>query len=136
MGGGQLERLDDLIARVNAAGIPVSMQIDGAPTAGRRGAAGRLRVAQEALTNTLKHAGRPARAQLRLCCDCDQVELEVIDTGSNAVDGVMSEVLTVGGRGLRGMRERAAALGRARGGPMSQGGWRVHLRLDADVAER
>ncbi len=133
-----LERLDDLVARVNAAGIPVSMQIDGASRQLADGVQlAVFRVAQEALTNTLRHAGRPTRAQLRLRCDCDQVELEVIDTGGNGGDGVRSEAVTVGGRGLRGMRERAAAYGgELQAGPMSHGGWRVHLKLDAGVAER
>jgi signal transduction histidine kinase len=124
-----LERLDDLIARVNAAGIPVSIEIAGEP---RTLAAGVqltvFRVAQEALTNTLKHAGRPASAHVALRCQPDQIDLEVIDTGSG---GVL--VGAPAGRGLRGMRERAAAYGgQLEAGPLSQGGWRVHLSMHAD----
>jgi signal transduction histidine kinase len=125
-----LERLDDLVARVNAAGIPVSVQIAGEP---RELAAGIqlavLRVAQEALTNTLKHAGRPATAHVVLRCAADLVDLEVVDTGAGAGAGLAS-----GGRGLRGMRERAAAYGgELEAGPLSDGGWRVHLSLHADA---
>ena len=39
-----------------------------------------------------------------------------------------------GGRGLHGMRERAATYGgKLEAGPSPQGGWRVHLRLDPDA---
>ncbi len=73
-----LDRLDELLARVHAAGIPVTMDLDGDP----RGLADGVqltvfRVAQEALTNTLKHAPRPTRAHLALSCRPGQVELEV-----------------------------------------------------------
>jgi signal transduction histidine kinase len=131
-----LERLDDLVARVNAAGIPVSIEIDGEPRELADGVQlAVFRVAQEALTNTLKHAGRPASAHLALRCATEQVELEVIDTGvsgaSRAVGGGS------GGRGLRGMRERAVAYGgELEAGPMAQGGWRVHFSLSADTAKR
>jgi signal transduction histidine kinase len=134
-----LERLDELVARVNAAGIPVSIEIDGEP---RKLADGVqlavFRVAQEALTNTLKHAGRPASAHLVLHCATEQVELEVVDSGTNGVNGGNRAVRGgAAGRGLRGMRERAAAYGgELEAGPMAQGGWRVHFSLSADTTQR
>ncbi|MGI8715620.1 MAG: sensor histidine kinase [Solirubrobacteraceae bacterium] len=139
-----LERLDDLVARIHAAGIPVSMQIDGEPRELADGVQlAVFRVAQEALTNTLKHAGRPASAHVALRCDLDQVELEVVDTGSANGAGStgggasMRQSIAVGGRGLRGMRERAAAYGgELEAGPRSEGGWRVHLSLHPDAAGR
>ncbi len=126
-----LERLDDLIARVNAAGIPVSIEIAGEPRALTAGVQLTVfRVAQEALTNTLKHAGRPASAHVALRCDPDQIDLEVIDTGSR---DVVVGATGPPGRGLRGMRERAAAYGgELEAGPLSHGGWRVHLSMQAD----
>ena len=137
-----LERLDELVARVNAAGIPVSIEIDGEPRELADGVQlAVFRVAQEALTNTLKHAGRPASAHLALHCATEQVELEVIDTGATGDGGSRAPRggagLGAGGRGLSGMRERAAAYGgELEAGPMAQGGWRVHFSLSADTAKR
>jgi len=103
---------------VHAAGIPVTMDLDGDPRALADGVQLTVfRVAQEALTNTLKHANRPTRAHLALSCRPGQVELEVS-----------------GGRGLHGMRERAASYGgKLEAGPNPRGGWRVHLQLNPDA---
>lgn len=128
----RLDRLDDLLARVEAAGIPVSIEVSGDPHELSSGVQLTVfRVAQEALTNTLKHAGRPASAHLSLHCGGGRVELEVTDTGS-AVGGQFDA--PPGGRGLRGMRERAAAYGgKLEAGPLPEGGWRVWLELEAEV---
>jgi signal transduction histidine kinase len=124
-----LDRLDELLARVNAAGIPVTMDLDGDPQELADGVQLTVfRVAQEALTNTLKHADRPTCAHLALSCRPGQVELEVTDTGEGR------PAAATGGRGLRGMRERAASYGgKLEAGPRPQGGWRVHLRLNPDA---
>jgi signal transduction histidine kinase len=124
-----LERLDELVARVNAAGIPVSVRVDGEPRALAAGVQLTVfRVAQEALTNTLKHAGRPATAHVALRCATGAVDLTVVDTGTGTP-------APRGGRGLRGMRERAAAYGgELEAGPLADGGWRVHLSLEGDGA--
>jgi signal transduction histidine kinase len=126
-----LGRLDELLARVHAAGIPVTMDLDGDPHELADGVQLTVfRVAQEALTNTLKHASRPTQAHLALRCRPGRVELEVTDTGSER-----ASVAASGGRGLNGMRERAASYGgKLEAGPRPQGGWRVHLRLNPDAA--
>jgi two-component system sensor histidine kinase UhpB len=65
------------------------------------------RVAQEALTNAVRH-GAPRHARVRLRALDGAVELEVSD------DGEGFDVSTVGeGAGLRGMRERAVLVGAA-----------------------
>jgi signal transduction histidine kinase len=132
----RLGRLDELLAQVHAAGIPVTMDLDGDPSKLPDGVQLTVfRVAQEALTNTLKHANRPTAAHLTLSCHPGEVELEVTDTGSGAGEGVLLHASSSpGGRGLRGMRERAAAYGgKLEAGPSPAGGWRVHLHLQPDA---
>jgi signal transduction histidine kinase len=138
-----LGRLDELLAQVHAAGIPVTMDLDGDPSKLPDGVQLTVfRVAQEALTNTLKHAERPTHAHLSLSCHPEQVELEITDSGNGIGDGstpprstatvtaLTAATAASGGRGLRGMRERAAAYGgKLEAGPSAEGGWRVHLRL-------
>ncbi|HEX3803926.1 MAG TPA: histidine kinase [Solirubrobacteraceae bacterium] len=127
-----LERLDELVARVDAAGIPVTIGLDGnlhdlAP--GVQLAV--FRVAQEALTNTLKHAARPTAAHLEVRCRGGQVDLEVTNTGNARTH---EAIQASDGRGLLGMRERANVYdGELDVGPTEDGGWRVHLRLHNDT---
>jgi signal transduction histidine kinase len=131
-----LERLDDLLARVGAAGIPVDIDLDGDPHTLAPGVQlAVFRVAQEALTNTLKHAARPTTARLALHCRAGQVELDVTNTGEPPAAGSALAAPSNGdGRGLRGMRERAAAYGGyLEVGPSDDGGWRVHLRLHSEA---
>jgi signal transduction histidine kinase len=129
----RLGRLDELLARVQAAGIPVTMDLEGDPHGLADGVQLTVfRVAQEALTNTLKHATRPTRAHLALSCRPGRVELEVTDTGGGHVEG--RAAAGPGGRGLHGMRERAANYGGTlEAGPGPRGGWRVCLRLNPDA---
>ncbi len=129
----RLGRLDELLARVQAAGIPVTMDLEGDPHGLADGVQLTVfRVAQEALTNTLKHATRPTRAHLALSCRPGRVELEVTDTGEGRGEG--RAAAAPGGRGLHGMRERAVNYGGTlEAGPGPRGGWRVCLRLNPDT---
>jgi signal transduction histidine kinase len=131
----RLDRLDELLAQVHAAGIPVTMDLDGDPRELPDGVQLTIfRVAQEALTNTLKHAARPTSAHVALSCAPSSVELEVTDTGRSAGLAGAPTSLAGSGRGLSGMRERAAAYGgKLDAGPSLDGGWRVHLRLRPDA---
>lgn len=119
-----LDELERLAERVRAAGVPVQLDIDGDPRQLPEGVQlAAFRVAQEALTNTLKHASRPTEARLAVRCRPDAVELEAVDTGPPAAGRPH-------GRGLRGMRERALAYGgELEAGPCVDGGWRVRAVL-------
>ncbi|MBO0868097.1 MAG: sensor histidine kinase [Micromonosporaceae bacterium] len=126
-----LAALPDLAARVASAGVQVSVTVQGQ----RRELPSTVdltayRVAQEALTNVLRHAGPAATAQLRLDYGAAALTLDVTDTG-RASSTVESGVSTGdGGHGIAGMRERVGALGGDfRAGPQAGGGFHVHARF-------
>jgi signal transduction histidine kinase len=79
---------------------------------------------QEALTNTLKHAG-PAQAEIILRYQSAALELAVVDTGVGAPASGNGT-----GHGLIGMRERVALYGGVfEAGTRDQGGYEVRARL-------
>jgi signal transduction histidine kinase len=120
-----LADLDALVRDVTAAGVEVTLHVDGA---GRTLPAAldltAYRILQEALTNVLKHAG-PACATVTVTYGDDALHLEVADDGhGNAVAS------SGGGHGLLGMRERVAVYGGSLdAAPASGGGFRVRARL-------
>ncbi len=84
-----------------------------------------FRVAQESVTNFLKHAGPTARATATITCEPEAIDIRVTD------DGVGVQASTEGrGAGVRGMRERVAAMGGTfKAGPRTGGGYEVRARL-------
>lgn len=121
-----LGQIDALVEQVRAAGLPVSLAQAGSPATevptGLELAA--FRIVQEALTNTLKHAGPGAQALVSLRWDQTGLQLEVFDTGHGTASPVAE------GGGLRGMRERAAVYdGTVEVGPRREGGWGVRTEL-------
>ncbi|WP_435974881.1 sensor histidine kinase [Streptomyces sp. Qhu_M48] len=124
-----LADLDTLITGVRKAGLPVRFDQDSASPAPALTPGAQLtvyRVIQEALTNTLKHAGGGARATVLLTHTPQEVRVEITDTGPATAPPPPSGQ----GQGLTGMRERAALYdGTLVTGPLPTGGWRVRLRL-------
>jgi signal transduction histidine kinase len=127
----ELARLPDLVEQVQTAGLGVTLEINGEqrqlPPALELSA---YRIVQEALTNTLRHAGaRHARVILRY--NSDALLLEIIDDGTASLATNGS-----GGQGLIGMQERAALFGgEVKAGPAGEGGFRVAARLPLGLAE-
>ncbi|MEV4999157.1 sensor histidine kinase [Streptomyces niveus] len=125
--------LDQLIDGVRAAGLPVRVTITGdlaAVPTGRQLTV--YRVVQEALTNTLKHAGPDATATVVLSRTSESVTAEITDTGRPSPT-------RPGGHGITGMRERTALYaGTLDVGPLPppDSGWRVHLHLPNDEDDR
>ena len=120
-----LSELPALAGSLRAAGLEVSLSIDGDPTALPSAVdVSAYRIVQEALTNVLKHAG-PARAEVTVGCADSAVTIEVTDDGPGATAAAGS-----GGQGLTGMRERVAIFGgELRAGPRPGGGYAVRARL-------
>ena len=126
-----LADLDDLLGRVRAAGLPVRYERAGAGADLPPGIQLAIfRLIQEALTNTMKHAGLGANAAVRLQVTATDVCVEVEDDGT----GGAREPRAPGG-GLTGMRERVSALGGELDcGPRQPQGWRVAARLHLGTA--
>jgi signal transduction histidine kinase len=121
-----IEDLGALVGQMEAAGLQVKMRVEGEPR-GVPVAVGlsAYRIVQEALTNTLKHAG-PASADVVVRYAPGTIEIECVDSGSSANATVTGN----GGHGLAGMRERATLLGgEVTAGPDPEGNFRVHARL-------
>jgi signal transduction histidine kinase len=120
-----LDQLDRLIQETRAAGIPVTVTIDGEPVALPPGLGlAAYRIVQEALTNVRKHATHGRVTVLLRYGDRD-LDVAVEDTGGAPRDGGDG-----GGYGLVGMRERVALYGGTLTvGPRPGGGFAVCARL-------
>jgi len=127
--------LDDipvLVSGMRDGGLNVSFVTTGTPRPLPIGAGLTLyRVAQEALTNVLKHAGPGPTAYVQLTWEPDEVTLAVSDDGRGAAarsDG--------SGTGITGMHERVVVFGGTlSAGPRAGGGYIVRARLPLKAAD-
>ena len=117
--------IPSLVDETRAAGVAVTLHIDGEPRALPPGIdLSAYRIVQEALTNVLRHAG-PARCTVRVTYAADAVELRITDDGRSA-----GGELNGAGHGLIGMRERVALFGgEFFAGPVAGGGFAVQAKL-------
>ncbi|MFC9896839.1 sensor histidine kinase [Nocardia sp. NPDC127579] len=83
-----------------------------------------LRLTQEGLANTVKHAGTAAAARLAISGTADGVDFLLCDNGSGAVPPSGA-----GGVGLIGLRERVALLGGSLAAGATATGWRLAAHL-------
>jgi len=119
-----LADLEQLLDGVRAAGLPVTLRIEGQPrTLSQAADLSAFRIVQEALTNSLKHAG-PASADVVVRYGQESVRLEIRDTGTGRPSGNGI------GHGLVGMRERVAMFGgELEAAPQAGGGFAVRAHL-------
>ena len=118
-----LARLTDLTARVQEAGVDVVTEVDGVPaTLSSTVDLAAYRIAQEALTNVVRHA-RARRVVVTLHYAPQHLDISIVDDGVGSDTGLA-------GRGLTGMRERAVSLhGQFAAGNLPTRGYRVSARL-------
>lgn len=124
--------LETLLDRVRAAGLPVAYRTVGPVDALGRGVQLTVfRVVQEALTNTLKHVGPGATADVTVAVEGGLLRVRVADTGALSRRPATAPRAD-GGHGLVGIRQRAALYdGTATIGPRDDGqGWIVDVLLD------
>jgi signal transduction histidine kinase len=120
-----LDDLGALVDEMREAGLMVDLRVVGKPRELRDGIdRSAYRIVQEALTNTIKHAGL-APAHVTVTYEPDGLVLEVTDEGGGGAAGDAGD-----GQGLEGMRERV----RLHGGeleahPLAERGFVVRARI-------
>lgn len=119
-----LARLDELVESTRAAGVPVTVHVDGPQVELPPGLdLCAYRIVQESLTNVIRHAGAAAvEVDLRFLPGC--LDVTVVDDGCGGPAG------RPGGHGLPGMQERVALFGgRLDAGPRAGGGFAVRASI-------
>lgn len=125
-----LGALPRLVDHARSAGLSTGLDIEvnGAVVPSAVGEAG-YRIVQEALTNVLRHANASS-AHVAIRTTAKSLDIEITDDGRSGDLGVSP------GLGLRGMAERATALGgHINAGPSATSGWRVHAVLPLNGSE-
>jgi signal transduction histidine kinase len=123
-----LADLPRLVAAVREAGTPVRLNVTGQPRLLPEGLElSAYRIVQEALTNTMRHAGPGVTAEVTVTHSASCLVIEVSDHGSADCPRTIHPG---SGRGLAGMRARAAMLnGELTAGPAPGGGFLVRASL-------
>lgn len=126
-----LSQLSELVHQANSTEQTVTFEITGEPA--EVSAATELtlyRVAQEALSNTRKHAGEDVEARVELHYGANDLTLSITDNGKQydpASNGT--------GTGVQGMQERVQAVdGTLDYGPRTPYGWKVVVRVPCAVS--
>ena len=124
-----LARLGGLLDVMRASGLPVEVVVEGTARPLPPGVdLSAYRIVQEALTNSLRHAGG-ASARVMVRYEPDALELEVADDGPRPPNDAEAS----GGHGLIGMRERVQLFGgEIEAGPRPGGGFLVRARLPSE----
>jgi signal transduction histidine kinase len=122
-----IEQIADLTGHAASTGLAATLTVRGDPVPVAPGPAlAAYRIVQEAITNTVKHAGAATTVTVELTWTPRCLQIAVTDDGR----GTGRSAGSAGGFGLAGMRERAALYGgTATAGPRRQGGWEVHATI-------
>ena len=119
-----------LLDDVRAAGLPVTLRTSGEDRPVPAGIdVSVYRIVQEALTNTLRHAGA-TQATVEIRYLARAVEIDIVDDGRGTSDARSAGDI---GHGLVGMRERAELFdGTFEAGPRPEGGFAVRVTLPSE----
>ncbi|WP_246256826.1 sensor histidine kinase [Amycolatopsis anabasis] len=123
-----LDQMAELLEHTRTAGLTV--RVHGSP--GNLPAptdAAAYRILQESLTNVVRHANQPKHVDVHFGRDGGSLELVVRDDGMGATEPKI-------GNGLRGMRERAEALGGRVRATAVEGGFEVRAELPIQEEHR
>jgi signal transduction histidine kinase len=119
----------ELTGGLRSAGVTVALDVDNAADVPAPVQSVAYRIVQEALTNVARHA-QASSTTVSVRRVPGAIAIEVTDDGSRAAEAITAETA---GNGVRGMRERAAALGGTLevgpAHPADGGGWRVRAWL-------
>lgn len=137
-----LADLPRLVDDVRAVGVPATLHVEGTADSVHAGIElSAYRVVQEALTNVLKHAGKPTRVDVTVRHRPGLLAVEVTDDGRGLAarssnGGAAGGPAEDSGHGLVGMRERVELWGGELSvGPAPGGGYRVTALLPYGDAE-
>ena len=128
-----MDDLEQVVRHCVDAGIPTELIVEGERPQRAVGAEMTgYRIVQEALTNVIKHAGKPARAAVRVTYAPQAIRIEITDDGKGiTIDELRKQI----GHGIIGMRERAELFaGTLQAGPRPGGGFRVAATIPLDGA--
>ncbi|MEU9868479.1 histidine kinase [Actinomadura sp. NPDC048021] len=132
--GGLKELLPPLCQGLNRLGIPVSLRVEGrARRLPAELTTTAYRIVQESLTNVMRYsAGAEVRVSVRYAPRAVRLTIENDAAATRAAVPALG-----GGRGIQGMRERAAGLGGVlTAGPTAAGGWSVAAHLPSGPRHR
>lgn len=121
--GESLAALDDLVERGRYAGLELTTTVDVSEAVPLAVELAALRIAQEAVTNVVRHSGA-GRAEVLVRLHGETLEVQIDDDGRGATGEIRP------GNGVMGMTERAEALGgKLSIGPAPSGGLRVRAEF-------
>jgi signal transduction histidine kinase len=147
-----LAQIDGLIEQFRDAALPVTYNATGVRPTDEGLQLALYRIVQESLTNALRHARSATTVTVNVDYGSDRVLLEVTDDGraahsSGGAGTTLSGTARAdtapagadvpgGGRGVVGIRDRAALFGgTATAGPHTIGGWRVSVTIPTPVTQ-
>lgn len=122
-----MAQMRELIDGFRQAGLRVELTESGIPGDDATHQLAVYRIVQEALTNSLRYAGRGSEVKILISHDGESTTIEVIDSGRRGTaDETTNKVIPGSGRGLTGATERARMFGGSLESKAHGAGWRLH----------